>query len=216
MTTDCPFDRALARWGWTKSSSATRAVAAAPSSGLNLDHGRGWGNLVPDRPAPALDSVVGYGAYSLEKAGANVEFLTIGRFARQAGVGVETIRFYEREGLIAEPARRPSGYRQYTPEAVRRIRFVRHAKALGFTLKEIRELLELRVRPDSSCADVRARVRLKIEDVEARLVSLVGMKAALTRLGARCHSDRPTGGCPILEELDREGLDSPGTRLGAT
>lgn len=162
-----------------------------------------------------LDSVVGYGAYPREKVGANVESLTIGQVARQTGVGVETIRFYEREGLIAQPARRSSGYRQYPPEAVRRVRFVRHAKTLGFTLKEIRELLELRVRPDSSCADVRTRVRVKIADIEARLLSLANMKAALTRLGARCRGDGPTSGCPILDELDREGADGSGPRLGA-
>jgi MerR family mercuric resistance operon transcriptional regulator len=133
--------------------------------------------------------------------------MTIGQVARQAGVGVETIRFYEREGLIVEPARRPSGYRQYPPDAVRRIRFVRHAKDLGFTLKEIRELLELRVRPDSRCADVRARVKQKIEDVEARLASLARMKAALLRLSGRCRGRGPTSECPILEELDREGAD---------
>ena len=74
-----------------------------------------------------------------------METLTIGEVARRAGVGVETIRFYDREGLIAEPRRRPSGYRQYSAEAVRRVRFIRHAKELGFTLKEISELLSLRV-----------------------------------------------------------------------
>lgn len=137
--------------------------------------------------------------------------LTIGQVARQAGVGVETIRFYEREGLIAEPARRESGYRQYGPEAVTRIRFVRHARDLGFSLKEIRELLELRVHPESSCADVRARVRSKIEDVESKMASLARMKAALARLELRCGGQGPTSDCPILEELDRDA-GRPGVR----
>jgi MerR family copper efflux transcriptional regulator len=72
-----------------------------------------------------------------------MEALTIGQLAKQAGVGVgvETIRFYEREGLLAEPERRPSGYRQYTVEVVRRVRFIRHGKELGFALKEIQDLL---------------------------------------------------------------------------
>lgn len=74
-----------------------------------------------------------------------MEALTIGQLARHAGVGVETIRFYEREGLLAEPERRPSGYRQYPAEVVRRVRFIRHAKELGFTLREIQGLLELSV-----------------------------------------------------------------------
>ena len=134
-----------------------------------------------------------------------MEILTIGQLAKQAGVGVETIRFYEREGLIAEPERRPSSrYRQYPPQAVRRVRFIRHAKDLGFTLKEIQELLELRVAPESTCADVRKRARDKVADIEERIVSLQRMKAALERLAKRCRGQGPTTQCPILEELDRQ------------
>lgn len=131
--------------------------------------------------------------------------LTIGQVAKRAGVGVETIRFYEREGLIAEPERRPSsGYRQYGPQAVRRVRFIRHAKDLGFTLKEIQELLELRVDPHSTCADVRKQTRDKIADIEARIASLERMKVALNRLARKCRGRGPTAECPILEELDRD------------
>lgn len=130
--------------------------------------------------------------------------LTIGQLARHAGVGVETIRFYEREGLLAEPERKPSGYRQYPRDVVRRVRFIRHAKELGFTLKEIQELLELRVDPQSSCADVRDRAASKIADIEERIASLGRMKAALERLAHRCRGRGPTSECPILEELDRE------------
>jgi MerR family mercuric resistance operon transcriptional regulator len=133
-----------------------------------------------------------------------MQTLTIGRLAIQSGVAVETIRFYERQGLIARPERRPSGYRQYPPAAVGRLRFIRHAKALGFTLKEIQELLELRVDPRSTCADVRSRARAKIADMEARIASLERMKAALERLARKCRGRGPTSGCPILEELDRE------------
>jgi MerR family copper efflux transcriptional regulator len=135
-----------------------------------------------------------------------MEPLTIGQVAKCAGVGVETIRFYEREGLIAQPKRRPSsGYRQYLPEAVRRVRFIRHAKELGFTLKEIQELLDLRVDPTSTCADVRKRARDKASDIEERIASLEQMKAALDRLARKCRGRGPTTECPILEELDREG-----------
>lgn len=135
-----------------------------------------------------------------------MEVLTIGQLARQAGVGVETIRFYEREGLIAEPERRPSSrYRQYPPHVVRRVRFIRHAKELGFTLKEIQELLELRVDPRSTCADVRQRARHKVADIEARIDSLQRMKGALERLARRCRGQGPTTECPILQEIDREG-----------
>ena len=130
--------------------------------------------------------------------------LTIGQLASHAGVGVETIRFYEREGLLAEPERKPSGYRQYPREVVRRVRFIRHAKELGFTLKEIQELLELRVDPQSSCGDVRERAAGKIADIEERIASLGRMKAALERLERSCRGRGPTSECPILEELDRE------------
>lgn len=137
--------------------------------------------------------------------------LSIGRLAKQAGVGVETIRFYERKGLIAEPRRRPSSrYREYPPEAARRVRFIRHAKQLGFTLKEIKELLELRVDPGSTCGDVRSRANAKIEDIEARMESLARMKAALERLAEQCRGRGPTTECPILEELDREEDEDDG------
>jgi MerR family mercuric resistance operon transcriptional regulator len=133
-----------------------------------------------------------------------MEALTIGQLAKQAGVGVETIRFYEREGLLAEPERRPSGYRQYTVEVVRRVRFIRHAKELGFALKEIQELLELRVDPISTCADVRQRARAKIADINGRMAALERMKAALEQLARSCRGRGPTSECPILEVLDRD------------
>ena len=137
-----------------------------------------------------------------------MEALTIGQVAKRAGVGVETIRFYEREGLIAEPERRPSsGYRQYPPQAVRRVLFIRHAKDLGFTLKEIQELLQLRVDPNSTCGDVRKRTRDKVADIEERIASLEQMKVALNRLAKKCRGRGPTTECPILDELDREEDD---------
>ena len=130
--------------------------------------------------------------------------LTIGQLAQHAGVGVETIRFYEREGLIAEPERRASGYRQYSRDAVRRVQFIRRAKDLGFTLKEIQEILELRVDPDCGCADVREQARAKIRDIEQKIESLEQMKAALERLAKKCRGKGPTSECPLLEELERE------------
>ena len=135
--------------------------------------------------------------------------LTIGQLAKRAGVGVETIRFYEREGLIAEPERRPSSrYRQYPPRVVGRVRFIRRAKELGFTLKEIQELLELRVCPSSTRVDVRERVNAKVTDIEERMASLRRMKDALERLGRKCRGGGPATECPILEELHRlDGRD---------
>lgn len=137
-----------------------------------------------------------------------LETLTIGELARRAGVGVDTIRFYEREGLVAEPDRSPSsGYRQYAPQAVQRVRFIRHAKELGFTLKEVQELLDLRVDPSSTCADVRRRAQEKVAAIEQRIASLERMRTALRRLAARCQGGGPVTECPILEELARQEAD---------
>ncbi len=132
-----------------------------------------------------------------------METLTIGKVARLAGVGVETVRFYERQGLVEEPPRRASGYRQYPVETVSRIRFIRRAKELGFSLKEIRELLELRIDPKTTCEDIRRRADAKIDDIAERIATLRRMKAALERLTAACRRGRgPVSGCPILEALE--------------
>ena len=131
-----------------------------------------------------------------------MESLTIGRLAQRAGVGVETVRFYEREGLIPEPPRRPSGYRDYPPETVTRIVFIRRAKDLGFTLKEISELLALRVRPRRNCALVKRNADAKIADIDARIASLRRMRQALTGLTKACEERTPTTECPILMSLD--------------
>jgi len=137
--------------------------------------------------------------------------LKIGELARAADVGVETIRYYERRGLLAQPPRRTSGYRQYAPRAVRRVRFIRRAQALGFTLKEIEDLLALRVDDDRSCADVRALARAKLEDIERRVAELQQMGRALERVARRCRGRGPTSECPILEILDEEeAVDAEG------
>ena len=129
--------------------------------------------------------------------------LSIGQLARQTGVGVETIRFYERKGLLAEPKRKPSGYRQYPAEAIDRLRFIRRAKELGFTLKEIRELLSLRIDPATNCADVREKAVAKLADIENRIRSLQRMKRTLVKLTKACLSDGTTDECPILEALEK-------------
>src|SRR5947207_4045264 len=98
--------------------------------------------------------------------------LTIGQVARSAGVGVETVRFYERQGLLEEPARRESGYRQYPDDVVARLRFIKRAKELGFSLKEIKELLALRVDPDTTCAEVRSKAAAKIADIKEKIQAL--------------------------------------------
>ena len=131
-----------------------------------------------------------------------MESMTIGRVARAAGVGVETVRFYEREGLIPEPPRRPSGYRQYPPTTVRRLVFIRRAKELGFTLRQIRELLGLRVHPDQACGPVREAAQAKVVEVEQRIDDLMRLKTVLLDLVEACGDERETNHCPILRALD--------------
>ena len=130
--------------------------------------------------------------------------LTIGQLAKIAGVGVETVRFYERKGLLAEPNRRPSGYRQYGEEVVNRLRFIKRAKELGFTLNEIKELLSLRLDPTTTCADVKERAEEKIDDIEAKIRTLRRMKNALVKVTKACSGRGGTSECPILEALDKE------------
>ena len=130
--------------------------------------------------------------------------LTIGQVARQAGIGVETVRFYEREGLLQEPSRRASGYRQYPEDVVARLRFIRRAKELGFSLKEIKELLALRVDPTTTCWEVKEQAEAKITDIDGKIASLLRMKRALVKLTATCRGQGPTSECPILDALDKE------------
>src|SRR5207247_5454513 len=114
---------------------------------------------------PPLDPGVWYGAYT-DGGGRAMKPLTIGQVARRVGVGVETVRFYERQGLLEEPARRASGYRQYSEQVVKRIHFIKRAQKLGFSLKEIAELLLLRVDGQTSCEEVKGRTEAKIAEVE--------------------------------------------------
>ena len=130
--------------------------------------------------------------------------LTIGEVAKAADVGVETVRFYEREGLIAKPPKRRSGYRQYPADTIRRLRFIRGAKALGFTLKEIGGLLALRVNPTTSCTDVRVLAKAKIADIDSKMHDLARMQAALRDLVWVCRGKGPTSACPILDALEQQ------------
>lgn len=135
-----------------------------------------------------------------------MDVLTIGRVARGAGLAIDTVRYYEREGLLDKPARTGSGYRQYSADAVTRLRFIRQAKELGFSLHEIKELLSLRVTPGKSCADVRAHAEHKIADVDRRIASLKRVRGALARLASACSGKGPVSQCPILEALDHKEL----------
>lgn len=128
--------------------------------------------------------------------------LTTGELAKQCQVNPETIRYYEREGLLPRPPRSPSGYRSFSADDLRRVRFIRQAQELGFSLREIRELLELQVSSDSTCADVRARTAAKIAEVNRKLQKLQAIRKALLRLTASCSGQGRLTECPILEALD--------------
>jgi MerR family copper efflux transcriptional regulator len=142
------------------------------------------------------------------EGGVTMNSLTIGQVARQAGVGVETVRFYERQGLLEEPARRASGYRQYGEDVVARLRFIKRSKELGFSLREIGELLALRSDPAADCVEVQGRARAKLDDIEAKIRDLQEMREALVKLAASCRGKGPVSGCPILEALCRWEADN--------
>lgn len=130
----------------------------------------------------------------------NAQQLTIGRLARAAGVGVETIRFYEREGLLPEPARTASGYRQYPLDTIDRLGFIRRAKRLGFSLGEVRELLAL-AHARGERTRVRAIAEQKLAGIEQRIEELARMRNALAGLTQQCSGRGPVEGCPIIEAL---------------
>lgn len=133
---------------------------------------------------------------------ANGNGLTVGRIARLAEVGIPTMRFYERAELLPKPTRTAANYRLYPEDVVTRIRFIRRAQQLGFTLKEIKDLLELRVSRRASCAEVRSRAEAKISDIKARIHSLQQMSRALTKLADECEARGGSTGCPLLEFLE--------------
>jgi MerR family mercuric resistance operon transcriptional regulator len=130
--------------------------------------------------------------------------LTIGQVALKTGFGIETVRFYERNGLIDEPPRKASGYRQYPESVVLRLRFIKRSKELGFSLREIKELLSLRVEPTTTCADIRDRAQEKISDIESKIHSLERIKEVLTGLTTSCRGVGPVSECPIVEALEGE------------
>ncbi len=130
--------------------------------------------------------------------------LTIGKVAKAANVHVETLRYYERRGLVPKPPRSLSLYRRYPESTVRRVRFVRHAQTLGFSLREIRELLSLRAAPKARCTDVKRRADTKLRDIQEKIRALQAMHRALKRLVSQCDGTLPASECPILESLKDE------------
>lgn len=130
--------------------------------------------------------------------------MTIGQLARLAGVPAATVRYYERRGLIERAPRTGSGYRKYGPATAERLRFIKRAQDLGFSLDEIRELLALRVDDPAACAAVEAKARHKIAQVDRMIRDLARIRDVLDGLAESCRTHAPTADCPILDALLEE------------
>ena len=128
--------------------------------------------------------------------------ITIGRLAKATDVSSETIRYYERSGFLPEPDRTPSGYRVYGSDSIKRIRFIKQAQALGFTLSEITGLLNLTANENAECATVNAKALEKIEEIDSKIKILKKMKDGLKVLSTRCPADeQPLSECCIISHL---------------
>ena len=136
--------------------------------------------------------------------------LKIGDVARQAELSIDTVRFYEREGLLGRVRRSNAGQRQYDEDTVRKLAFVRRATALGFSLAEVKSLLTLRVSARVPCERVRDRALTKLADIDRRIAELQEMRGALARLAAGCEQGAALGTCPFLDELGRPLAESTG------
>jgi MerR family copper efflux transcriptional regulator len=132
--------------------------------------------------------------------------MTVGTLAKQAGVKIDTIRYYERRGLLPKPPRTNSGYRTFTHASVERLSFIKQAQALGFTLTEVKQLLALRLTPGMACTDVRKRAQARMADIEEKINSLHAMKRALQQLVSACTADGPASECSFLANLDQRRL----------
>ncbi len=128
---------------------------------------------------------------------------TIGQLGQAAGVNVETIRYYQRIGLLCEPARSYGSFRRYSPDDLKRVRFIKRAQALGFSLKEVSLLLELS--DGRHCAETRELAEKKLEMVRQKITDLASMQSALTGLVAQCGEGSRGRGCPIIDALARDG-----------
>ncbi len=136
--------------------------------------------------------------------------LTIGKLAKRADVSIDSIRFYERRGLIAEPVRTESNYRIYQREVTSQLRFIKRAQQLGFSLSEVKELLAFRNDPHATKADVKQKTEEKIADIKGRIEDLTRMLTALEQLDASCDGCGPSTECPILKSLAENDRDPKG------
>lgn len=131
-----------------------------------------------------------------------METLRIGELAKESNVHIETLRFYERKGLLRAAKRTEKGYRLYGRDDISRVLFIKEAQKLGFSLKEVTELLQLKLDRTSQCADVESRAKGKIEEIDHKIKSLKKMRSILLTLANACQGAVPTSECPILKAFD--------------
>ncbi|MEE8417998.1 MAG: Hg(II)-responsive transcriptional regulator [candidate division Zixibacteria bacterium] len=130
-----------------------------------------------------------------------------GNLAKMAGVNIETIRYYEKQGILPEPDRSPSGYRQYDEETVNRIRFVKRAQKLGFSLSEIKQLLKLSEGEITDCDEVKDIALKKLEAIREKIINLQKLDSILSNLATQCDRQQTIKGCPIIEALMTEEVE---------
>jgi len=146
----------------------------------------------------------------MKTAWQSAESLTTGRLARMVDINPETIRYYEREGLLEQPLRLASGYRIFPAESVARIRFIKRAQRLGFSLDEIKELLAMRVeRTGRECAQVKRLATRKIAEIDGKMQALLAMRGVLEQLEAQCPGSGPLSRCPIVNSLQAVETEPP-------
>ncbi len=132
-----------------------------------------------------------------------MEHFTVGKLSSEANINVETVRYYESIGLMPKPKRTESGYRVYSEKDLQRLKFIKNSQQLGFTLKEIKELLFLKIDEETNCKDLQRMAEDKIKEVDIKLMELRKIKKALIKLASQCNASAPKGDCPILENLEK-------------
>lgn len=130
-----------------------------------------------------------------------MERLKIGKVAKASNVGVETIRYYEREGLIDQPRKNRGSFREYPLETVHRVRFIKRAQELGFSLNEIEELLSIRSKGAGTCSTVKLKTDTKIRQIEEKIADLRRIRSALLKIKDCCEKQLPDVKCPVLEDF---------------
>lgn len=131
--------------------------------------------------------------------------MSIGALSKESGVGIETIRYYERMGLLTPQARKASGYRVFNRDSFKTLRFLKHAQELGFSLAEIKDLLKLRANKESRCEDVQTRASKHLQDVDEKIKKLESIHMVLSKLIRQCRSKKTSDSCPILDCFEEKG-----------